>query len=167
MRKNLEKQFIREDGLLRIGSKVEVIPGTNTMTRLTPGINYTISKIYENETGNKISIELLEIKEEVFNGDDFRIIPVEFDVYKWKGYYILAISVEQAQRIWQTWIDKLNIMAADGKPELLKYIKNLLNTQDKELFPYRIKMKCEYSFPCIVKDLEWEENPVFVYKYME
>lgn len=162
----ISKQFIREDGLLKIGSKV--IMSTTINKKLSPGIGYTVSDIYEDNINNLIFIEFLETGKEKFNADDFKIIPTEFDVYKWKGYYILALSIEQAQRIWKTWIDKLSIMAADGgSQKLFKFINNLINTQDKELFPYRIGIKCEYIFPCIVEDLEWEKEPLFVYKCME
>ena len=38
-----------------------------------------------------------------------------------EGYYILALSEEQAQRIWNTWIDNLEIVAADGRPKMYKF----------------------------------------------
>lgn len=92
---------------------------------------------------------------------------INFSVYKWKGYFILANSEEQAQRMWYTWIDSLRISAEDGKPELLKMVTTLENLNDSNLFPKLLNgIKCEYCYPCIVRDLEWEKDPVFVYKHL-
>ena len=89
-----------------------------------------------------------------------------FDVYKWKNHYLLAESISQAQLMWSTWVDYLRIEAGEGKPRLFKMVNNLCNLQDKELFPRRLNIKCEYKYPCIMKNLEWDNDSVlFEYKY--
>ena len=91
---------------------------------------------------------------------------LKFNVFRWKGYIILATSLEQAQRIWNTWIDSLKISAGDGRLSLFKAIKILENLEERELFPKRIDMVCEFEYPCIIKNI-WEFEPVFVYKHLD
>lgn len=86
----------------------------------------------------------------------------EYYVYKWCGYYILAHSIEQAQRIWETWADRERILASEsgdyGK------LKIITKETDQELFPKRLKkLKAEAPCPCIVESVDWDK-PLYCYQ---
>ena len=103
---------------------------------------YEIAELLKDDLYDKIFILIKGYEEEPVYCDYLNIIKnkPEFDVFKWKGYYILANSIDQASEIWE----KSNL------PE-----KEL----DQELFPHQLKrLKAEADYPCVVNDLDWEET---------
>lgn len=150
----------RNDGILCIGRKVELIDDSI----------YTIIdiKLSENSSSAADYLIYLDGKPDPVKLDSIkRILPLNFNIYMWKGYYILANSTEQAQRIWDTYIDILRIKSEDGSINSLKLIKKLNSGIDSELFPKLIsRLKCESSFPCIVDSLEFDKEPIYEYKYL-
>lgn len=162
--------YVREDGILRIGTKLVISPEIIGFLEVEREKEYRVTnveKVIKLDSPKPIYyITLDELGERVYTDGIFSIVPTNFNVYRWKGYYILALSEEQAQRIWNTWIDNLEIVAADGRPKMYKFVNNLQNRGDQELFPRIIRrLHSEYSFPCIVEDLEFEKEPVYVYKF--
>lgn len=162
--------YVREDGILRIGTKLVISPEIIGFPEVEREKEYRVTnveKIIKLDSPKPIYYITLDgLGERVYTDGIFSIVPTNFNVYRWKGYYILALSEEQAQRIWNTWIDNLEIVAADGRPKMYKFVNNLQNRGDQELFPRIIRrLHSEYSFPCIVEDLEFEKEPVYVYKF--
>ena len=166
-----QKVVIREDGILMAGTKLVIKPEYlvkyPNVQRDREYIVSSVREVYDAELYSYITyVSIEELPEVEYSAKMFSIVPTNFNVYRWKGYYILANSEEHAQRIWNTWIDNLEITAADGRPRMYKLVNNLKNKEDQELFPRVIKrLHSEYSFPCIVKDLDFEEeDPVYIYK---
>lgn len=162
--------YVREDGILRIGVKLVISPKIIGFPEIEREKEYKVTnveKVIKLDSPKPIYYITLDgLGERVYTDGIFSIVPTNFNVYRWKGYYILALSEEQAQRIWNTWIDNLEIVAADGRPKMYKFVNNLQNRGDQELFPRIIRrLHSEYSFPCIVEDLEFEKEPVYVYKF--
>lgn len=157
-----QKVITRNDGIIRIGGKVE----------LTDGNVYSVESIIcsSEDSTNNVNKYLIYLdgKPDPVNIEDIvNILPINFNIYRWKGYYILANSIEQAQRIWDTYIDILKIKSEDGNSKSLKLVKKLNSGVDSELFPRLInKLKCESSFPCIVDSLEFDKEPIYEYKYL-
>lgn len=171
IKKEEEKVVIREDGVLKAGVKLIVRPEyAASYSGIQRGLAYTVSGIREvyklDMNGPMYYVSFAEsLPNTEYPSSIFSIVPTNFNVYRWKGYYILATSEEQAQRIWDTYVDYLEIKAADGRPKLHKLVNNLKNRGDQELFPRIVKrVHSEYPFPCIVGDLDFEEEPVFTYK---
>ena len=175
--KSFEKEkFTREDGVMRVGTKVR-FNQEKCIDRIESTLlerEFTVSEVIRNTFGflsydGKLRpvamIRLEEIPEKTFGHGLFSIVPTKYDVYKWKKHYILSISMEQARIVWDTYIDKLKIEAGDGKPKLFKLANHLENLQDPELFPRKIGITCEYIFPCVLRNLEWDDDSVlFEYK---
>lgn len=164
--------IIREDGILKTGAKLIVNSEISGYSELDRNREYTISEVKEvfkmDAVKSMIYVSLKEFPNNEYSSSIFSIVPTKFNVYRWKGYYILAVSEEQAQRIWNTWIDNLEIEAADGRPKLFKFVNNLINRGDQELFPRAIKrLHTEYPFPCIIEDLNFEKEPVYIYRFPE
>ena len=149
----------RNDGIICIGGRVRLIDGSIYKVQ---DIEYSIDS-----EDNSYLIYLEGKSDPIKECDIDGILPINFNVYKWKGYYILANSTEQAQRIWNTYIDILKIKSEDGNPGLLKLISKLNSGIDPELFPKLVnRLKCESSFPCIVDSLEFDKEPIYEYKYL-
>lgn len=175
MKENLktdQQVVIREDGILKVGTKLVIKPEyLIKYPNIQKDREYIVSsvrEVYDTELFDHITyISIEELPEVEYSAKMFSIVPTNFNVYRWKGYYILANSEEHAQRIWNTWIDNLEIVAADGRPKMYKLVNNLKNREDQELFPRAIKrLHSECSFPCIVEDLNFEKEPVFIYKFI-
>lgn len=161
---------VKEDGILEVGTKLVISPEIIGYPEIERGKEYKITnieKVVKMDSPKPIYYLTLDgLGEREYSDGIFSIVPINFNVYRWKGYYILALSEEQAQRIWNTWIDNLEIVAADGRPKMYKFVNNLQNRGDQELFPRIIRrLHSEYSFPCIVEDLGFEKEPVYVYKF--
>lgn len=148
------KKIIEENGKLICETNQGVLKEGSTVTLdsdykgelnpffLRPDREYLISEILNDSFYSKISLIIKGYEEEPVYCDYLNIIKnkPEFDVFKWKGYYILANSIDQASEIWE----KSNL------PE-----KEL----DQELFPHQLKrLKAEADYPCVVNDLDWEET---------
>ena len=132
-------------GILKEGSMVTLdsdYKGELNPFFLRSDREYLVSEILNDNFYSKISLIIKGYEEEPVYCDYLNIIKnkPEFDVFKWKGYYILANSIDQASEIWE----KSNL------PE-----KEL----DQELFPHQLKrLKAEADYPCVVNDLDWEET---------
>lgn len=107
---------------------------------LNPDEKYKISEVLLDEVYGDVTLILVDHEEEPIYCDYLNLItPKSYYVFKWKGYYILAESVNQAQEIW-------NVSKLKGK------------NSDDLLFPKQItRLKAEAAFPSIVSDLDWEE----------
>lgn len=155
-----QEVITRNDGIIRIGGEVE----------LSDRRTYLVENIVQSSENSNKSDYLIYLKDKsspICVEDVVKILPINFNIYRWKGYYILANSIEQAQRIWDTYIDILKIKSEDGNSKSLKLSKKLNSGVDSELFPRLIsRLKCESSFPCIVDSLEFDKEPIYEYKYL-
>lgn len=165
------KTFVSTDlGEFKIGGKVKLNPNRDENFEYNGTLEndtyYTIRKFIRNGDSIFVNVELEEIPCQQFPLYDFIPKPTAFNVYKWKKHYILSGSINQAQLIWNTWLDLLEIQAGEGRPKLFKVVNNLKNIQDDELFPRRLNITCEYKYPCILKNLEWDDDSVlYTYRY--
>lgn len=155
-----QEVITRNDGIIRIGGEVDLADGrtylVENIVRSSEDSNKSNYLIYLKDKSSPVKVE-----------DIIKIHPINFNIYRWKGYYILANSIEQAQRIWDTYIDILKIKSEDGNSKSLKLSKKLNSGTDSELFPRLIsRLKCESSFPCIVDSLEFDKEPIYEYKYL-
>lgn len=155
-----QEVITRNDGIIRIGGEVDLADGrtylVENIVRSSEDSNKSNYLIYLRDKSSPVKVE-----------DIIKIHPINFNIYRWKGYYILANSIEQAQRIWDTYIDILKIKSEDGNSKSLKLSKKLNSGTDSELFPRLIsRLKCESSFPCIVDSLEFDKEPIYEYKYL-
>lgn len=165
---SMKGKFYSKKGLITKRTKVTInsdwkggIPG-----ELKVGEVYTISEVML-YNGGMVSIE--EIKPGIhYDVKMFEPVPFEYNVFNWKGHYILAKDVEQAQRIWDTWIDLEKMEAAErGDFKRFKKITIREGKGDSELFPKQLRrLKCEAPYPCIVSELDWDE-PLYEYTYTE
>ena len=107
---------------------------------MRPDREYLVSEILNDSLYSKISLIIKGYEEEPVYCYYLNLLNRrDFDVFKWKGYYILAESIDQASEVWE-------------KSGLVE------KEQNQELFPYQLKrIKAEANNPCIVDDLDWEE----------
>ena len=129
-------------GILKKGSKVQLDTNyageLNTFYLIANKI-YTVEDVFVSDYG-EVTLILEGHPEEIVYCDYLKIEPRNFNVYKWNGYYILANSEEQAQRIWTS-------SGLSSK-----------NGIEFELFPKQItRIKAESTWPCIVEDLDYEK----------
>ena len=74
----------------------------------------------------------------------------DYNVYRWKEYFIAAKSTEHAQRVWSDFERSGVIIEGVKEPELFPKILS--------------RLKISLPFPCIFRSLEWEEDdPLFEY----
>lgn len=152
------------EGIIRIGGKVKFKDSRYGEEKefTVSNIVYTIDmETFHSNITCTYFVELEEITGKRFLLDDLYPLLTNYNVYKWKKYYILAESPEKALKVWNSMIDEL-LLISNCKPKIYKIIKNLNEIQEGA-FPICTNMKHEYQFPCIVKNLNWEEKPVYVY----
>lgn len=104
---------------------------------------YIIHEILKNFVYGDVTVFLKDHYEEPIYYNYLNIVsPTLYNLYKWKGYYILAESIDQAQLIWEK----------SGLSE---------KESDDLLFPKKItNIKSESIFPSIIDKLDWD-NVIF------
>lgn len=163
----VNEYFLGENGKIRVGGKVlfrDSRYGEDEEFTVTE-ITYTVDiETFHSNVSCAYFIGLEEFPGIEFPLDELYPAPINYNVYKWKKYYILAESPEEALKIWTSMIDELLFnLVHDKKPKMYKLIENLNEPKEMGTLPVYANMKCEYPFPCIVRSLEWNEDPVFVY----
>lgn len=146
------KKIIEENGKLICETNQGILKEGSTVTldsdykgELNPFFlrsdrEYLVSEILNDSLYSRISLIIKGYEEEPVYCYYLNLLNRrDFNVFKWKGYYILAESIDQASEVWE-------------KSGLVE------KEQDQELFPYQLKrIKAEANNPCIVDDLDWEE----------
>ena len=156
-----------DEGNIEVGEKVRFKDsryGENKEFTVSE-VTYTVDlETFHSKVTSTYFVKLEELPGKEFLTDDIYKPPINYNVYRWKRHYILAKSPEEALKVWNSMIDELLLISSDSrKPKMYKLIENLNRSQEKEVLPVYINMKCEYQFPCIIKNLDWNEDPMFVY----